>query len=146
VLVGPNCLVSSVQLADSTAAYFVSPLLMPVLRNSDAERYIINAPQLRSHFRLSVCNARVLLQLFKPPDGPRIWFGSIVIKKSRKYFQQFSPGGGVAMLKGYEKIAIFDQYLVLSRKRYKTLPELQWKTNTDDTQRCKFVVHSNELS
>ena len=39
-----------------------------------------------------------------------------------------SPNGGVEC-KGYEKIVIFDQHLVLSRKRYKTEP-YWWPTNS----------------
>ena len=30
---------------------------------------------------------------------------------------------------GYEKLAFFDQYVALFRKRYKIRPSLQWKTN-----------------
>jgi len=31
--------------------------------------------------------------------------------------------------RGYEKLAFFDQYLALFRKRYKVRQSLQWKTN-----------------
>ena len=47
---------------------------------------------------------------------------------------------------GYEKIAIFDQYLVLSRKRYKTEPKLLWKANRKLYQSFRMVPVSMTLS
>ena len=40
-----------------------------------------------------------------------------------------SPNGDVNC-KGYEKIAIFDQYLILTQKWYKIELYLQWQTNS----------------
>ena len=41
------------------------------------------------------------------------------------------PLTGASNAGAMKNIAIFDQYLALSRKRYKTGPQLQWNTNMD---------------
>jgi len=48
----------------------------------------------------------------------------------------FRRGRDVKKCRGYEKIAIFDQYLALSRKWYKTGPYLLWNAN-----RKSYVIY-----
>jgi len=43
--------------------------------------------------------------------------------------QSLLTGGGRRILVGYEKIAIFYQYLALLRKRYSIGPQLLWNAN-----------------
>jgi len=42
--------------------------------------------------------------------------------------------------KRYEKLAFFDQYLALFRKRYKIRPWLQWKTNRNSCAIYRMVA------
>jgi len=57
-------------------------------------------------------------------------YGSVVKKTARKYSQPFPQW---FIWKKIQKIAVFNQYLVLSRKRHKI-----WPTYTRPTQRCKL--------
>jgi len=51
------------------------------------------------------------------------------VLKFWKQIRRGSRGSYKLNTRGYEKLAFFDQYLALIRKRYKIRPQLQWKTN-----------------
>ena len=67
-----------------------------------SERYLANAALLRSRFRLSVCNARVLCI-------NSAWYASCLVRlwmeQGNNSRNRFTPGdgGGVVIEKGYEK-------------------------------------------
>ena len=80
-----------------------------------SERYVVNAPLLRSLFRLSACDALELwinrgffcrMNLLTRHNGPGIWLRCK--KTTQKYSQPFFLGG--LYVDGGLRIAIFNQY------------------------------------
>jgi len=59
------------------------------------------------------------------------WVTAILVFPCQTVWQHSDEDllNGVVECKGYEKIAISDQYLALSRKWYKTEPWLLWKAS-----------------
>jgi len=81
------------------------------------------------------------------------WLGYRMWKKLRQYVKPFSSNSGTSrtdrltdgqteLLYQYRalKMAIFDQYFALSRKRFKIRSELPWNTNRNSYAICQWCI------